>query len=106
MAFPATKDAPAPPPPPPKTHERNWTCSDEELNGGVNCCDAVLKTRFVGIRTDPKNPSKFVPICEKCAKLEPKAPTKPTHYRFTYLMGLLSFPILWWGIPLIWRLVK
>lgn len=104
MAFPAKNDAPPPGPPPLKIHERHWTCGDEELNGGVNQCDAVLKTRFVGVRTDPKNPAKFVPICEKCAKLVAAGPARPTHYRFVAAASIALTSVFWiWAL---WWRVK
>lgn len=102
MASAFTKQSDAPPPPL-RAEERNWTCSDEELNGGVNQCDVLLKKRFVGIRTDPKDPKKFVPVCESCAGLQSVEPVRDLRVLWI-LVGVALAYSPWW-IPAIWRVI-
>lgn len=101
MAFPSKKTD-SPEPLPLRAEERNWTCSDEELNGGENQCDALLKKRFVGIRTDPKDPKKFVPVCESCAGLVEIGPEAPSLWWAWMLAGALVVLMLQPG-GWIWR---
>lgn len=104
MAFPSKKSESSPEPPPLRAEERNWTCSDEELNGGENQCDALLKKRFVGIRTDAKDPKKFVPVCESCAGLVEVGPEKRSLVPLWIVVGALIVLLLqpggwlwrWW----------
>lgn len=55
-----------------------------------------------------RNPEDDTNHCFKCAgyvAVEEIKPAEPTHYLLVFGLGVLAFPLLWWGVPMVWRML-